>query len=230
MSDNFQTLWAQGSLNQHAINRGLQLIQETGRALPCKVTAVNGSLVTVAFECTFSAEQNGEPTPITLPQVTIPKAESQWLRNPTQVGDVGITVPADTFIGGVSGQGSGVADLGTDYGNLSSLVFLPIAATAFPASPDANRAWLNGPNGVEISDEAQTITIIVDHATGTIQMAGSGTSSGTGVVNETMLQNAMNAVISTIVTWANAHFQAGSNSAPAPSNPTATGSTKTFTT
>lgn len=246
-ADQFNTLWVQQGLNKHAIARASQLIQETGRALPCTVTAVAGSLVTVKFECTFTAYRNGTPTEVTLPQLQLPKAESEWLRAPTQVGDVGLTVPADTFLGGISGLGSGKADLGVSYGNLSTLVWVPVAAMSFSAAPDANKSWLNGPNGAVLSDKARTVSvttdngsgqvtiaaggiaIVLDKASGTVQIAGSGTTSGDAICRQSDLQAAINAVIATLVLWANAHFGAGTNTAVAPSNPTATGSAKTFT-
>lgn len=248
MSDNFQTLWLQDAINQHTTSRALQIVQETGRALPCKVKAVNGSLVTVDFECTFTVTQDGQASPITLPEVTLPIAMSQWLRVPVQIGDVGITQPADTFLGGISGQGSGVADLQTDYGNLSTLVFVPIAATSFPTSPDANKAWINGPNGALLSSADQSVSVscdkttgkitltaggivlVLDKASGTVQIGGSGTSSGDAVIRASDLQSALNALATDLKTWANANFQGGTNSAAAPSVPTASGSAKTFST
>ena len=158
-SDNFTTLWLQSDLNRQAYNKAAQAIIATGRALPCSVTAVNGSLVTVKFEVTG---------PWTLPPLTLPKGESQWLRAPVQVGDVGMTLPAATFLGGISGLGAGVADLGRDYGNLGTLVWIPIAAVSFGAAPDPNKAWLNGPNGAVLSDTAQTVGVSVDHALGLV--------------------------------------------------------------
>ncbi len=149
-SDNFVTLPIQQNLPALATSNAEQAIAQTGRALPCKVLAVNGSLVQVSFEV---------QGPFTLPPLWLPKAESQWARMPTQVGDVGITVPADTFLGGISGQGSGVADMTREYGNMSTLVFVPVAATGFSSSPNANQAWLNGPAGARISDAAQTATV-----------------------------------------------------------------------
>lgn len=246
-ADNFSTLWVQDSLNRHATSKAASAIQQTGRALPCKVTAVNGSLVTVAFEANLTVTVAGQETQITLPPVTLPKAESQWLRNPTQVGDVGFTAPADTFLGGISGQGSGVADLATDYGNMSTLVFVPIAATTFPASPDANKAWVNGPNGAILSDEAQTVSVATDNATGkvtitagsfsiivdktsgTLQIGGSGTASGDALMRASDVQSALNSLATDLKTWANANFQSGTNAAAAPSVPTVTGSSKSFT-
>ena len=109
MADNFAKLWLQSNLNANATNRALQEIERTGQALPCRVTAVAGSIVTVSFEV-----QGG---PWTLPPLTLPKLESEWLRAPTQVGDLGLTIPASTYLGGVAGYG-GVADLTVDYGNM----------------------------------------------------------------------------------------------------------------
>ena len=159
-SDNFTTLWIQSDLNRQAHNKALQAIASTGRALPCTVTAINGSLVTVKFEVT---------SVWTLPPLTLPRGESQWLRAPVQVGDVGMTLPADTFLGGISGQGAGVADLSIQYANLSeTLVWVPVAAVGFGPTPDPNKAWVNGPNGSVLSDTAQTVGVSADHGLGIV--------------------------------------------------------------
>jgi hypothetical protein len=179
-SNDNNTLWFQRSLNKQAANQARMAIARTGRALPCIVTAVFGSLVTVSFEVQGT-------NPYSLPVLTIPKAESQWMRAPTQIGDTGITVPADTSIGGINGAGAGIAQVGVQYGNLSALVFLPVASSAFPASPNANQAWLNGPAGAVLSDEAQTasvtvsanlVTIVAGGKTFTFSSAGFTMSSG----------------------------------------------------
>ena len=159
-SDNATTLWLQSDLNRQAYNKAAQAIAATGRALPCTVVAVNGSLVTVKFEVSSA--------PWTLPNLTLPKGESQWLRAPVQVGDVGMTLPADTFLGGVTGLGAGVADLTKDYGNLATLVWVPVAAVAFGPPPDPNKAWINGPNGSVLSDTAQTVGVSADHGAGVV--------------------------------------------------------------
>jgi len=160
----FDTLWLQPKLLASARNQALQAIQQTGRALPCTVVSVNGSLVTVNFEIA---------SPPTLPQIIIPIAMSQWIRIPVQDGDQGITVPADTFLGGVTGQG-GIADLSVNYGNLSTLVFVPIASTAFAAPPRANIFWGNGPHGARIGDSANATYIDCDPDTGTVTIAAGG--------------------------------------------------------
>ncbi len=150
MASSYSKLWVQQNLNRLATNRALEVMQNTGLgALPVQVTAVDGSMVTVKFEVTG---------PWTLPPVTIPKAESQWVRAPTQVGDFGIAQPAGTFLGGISGLGTGVADLGVNYGNLTTLQFVPVAATSFGAAPSPDQAWVNGPKGSVVSDTSQTAT------------------------------------------------------------------------
>ncbi len=159
--DNAATLWLQSDLNRQARNKALEVVQATGRALPCSVVAVNvegnASLLTVKFEVT------GVPT---LPPLTLPKAESQWLRAPVQVGDVGMTVPCDTFLGGISGFGTGVADTSKDYGNMTTLAWVPIAAASFDPTPDLKKAWMNGPNGFVASDAAQTVGVSADRGLG----------------------------------------------------------------
>ncbi len=147
MANNFAKLWAQKLLNRNAIRRAQAEIQNTGRALPCKVEAISGSILTVSFNV----------SPWILPKIKIPKAESPWIRMPTQIGDKGIVVPADQYIGSVSGLGN---DLDSTPGNLSSLIFLPVSnAQSPPIDPDA--AQIEGPNGaiIQTSDGAAKATV-----------------------------------------------------------------------
>ncbi|KPJ34740.1 hypothetical protein BMUNKI379_11635 [Burkholderia multivorans] len=137
MADNYSKLPLQRSLNRVAIARAAQAIEDTGNALPCRVTKVSGAIVTVEFEMQGTW---------TLPPVTIPKAESPWIRNPTQVGDKGVTMPADAYLGGISGLGGGTADF-RRRGNLSALVFVPVS-NANSAPDDPNAAQVCGPNGM----------------------------------------------------------------------------------
>lgn len=143
MQDNAERLWLQDTLNQLAIKQAAEATEKLGRALPCRVTAVNGSIVTVAFEV--------DSTPWTLPPVTIPKAEGPWIRSPTQVGDFGMTVPSDVYLGGISGLGGGTATM-TRRGNLTALVWVPVAATSF-AAVDTTKAFVSGPTGVVMQTE-----------------------------------------------------------------------------
>lgn len=154
MQNEHLKLWLQGSLNQVAIKQAQQAINRLGRALPCRVTAVNGSIVTVAFEVNAA--------PWTLPPVTIPKAEGPWIRSPTQVGDFGMTVPADVYLGGISGLGGGVANM-TQRAPLTALVWVPVASTNFGAV-NTNAAYISGPDGVVAQDTGGTNILTLDNA------------------------------------------------------------------
>lgn len=172
--DNFEKVWLQDSLARHAQSVAAQAIQQTGRALPCRVVAVDGEMVTVAFEVNAA--------PFTLPQITIPKAGSQWLRVPTQVGDLGMTMPADVYLGGVSGLGGGAATL-VQRGNLTTLVFIPVTNTGWSAAPLANAPWINGPGGAVLSDTAQTAMVKATANELTFSAAGHTlTISSSGIV------------------------------------------------
>jgi len=229
MPDDYQQLWIQRNLNTLAATRAAEAIESTGRALPCQVTAVNGSIVTVKFEVTVPyVMPDGTASTYTLPPLTLPKAESQWMRAPTQVGDFGMTVPADTFLGGISGLGAGVADLGVDYGNLTTLVFVPVAAAGFSAAPDPNKAWVNGPAGAVISDTAQTAAVTVaknlvtiQGGSGPVQLQG-GSGAADGIMNATLTHNALVAFKTAMVT-------AGITGASSIVVPTVTGSSESFT-
>ncbi|QGZ66266.1 hypothetical protein [Paraburkholderia acidisoli] len=101
-----------------------------------------------------------DTTPWTLPPITIPKAESQWLTEPTQIGDEGMTMPADAYLGGISGLGGGNADF-RQRGNLTALVFVPVGNKSF--SPiDPNAAQIQGPNGTILRTTAGASSIVTN--------------------------------------------------------------------
>lgn len=167
MASNYGKVWLQKTSNQLAINRAKQAIENTGRALPCRVVSVNGSIVTVAFEM--------DASPLTLPNITIPKAESAWVRTPTQVGDMGMTMPADVYLGGVSGLGGGVATF-APQGALSTLVFVPVSNANSPPV-DQNAAQIEGPNGAIVQTTTGTLSKIVTDTSGTTITYGSTTAT-----------------------------------------------------
>ena len=182
---NAQRLSFQKSVNNNAIKRASEAIQATGRALPCRVVSVDGAIVTVAFEMNTA--------PWTIPNITIPKAESNWIRMPTQVGDLGMTMPADVYLGGVSHLGGGVADF-TPVTNLSALVFVPISnASSHPSDPNA--AIVQGPNGfIGQTTEGTTSSIVTDvngttvtyaSNTATVNAAGVMASVGSSLIDVT---------------------------------------------
>ncbi len=176
---NFAKLWAQKRINQASIQRANEAIHSTGRALPCRVIAVIGSLVTVGFEVNAGS--------VALPSITIPKAESNWIRNPTQIGDTGITIPSDVYLGIISGQSPVLPSIYVKPGNLSSLVFMPVSNKNSPPS-DPNAAIVQGPNGFigQVVGGASSVianetSITLTFGTSTIVMNASGitiTSAG----------------------------------------------------
>lgn len=165
MAENYDKLWFQQKANQLAINRISQAIENQGYALPCHVVKVTGAVVTVAFDV-----QN---SPQSLPKITIPKAESPWIRMPTQVGDKGVTMPADVYLGGISGIGGGTATM-TRRGNLSTLVFVPVS-NANSAPIDQGAAQIQGPNGVINRTTTGTTSEVATNTSGTTVTFGSNT-------------------------------------------------------
>lgn len=129
-----------------------------GQILPCRVTAVNGAIVTVNFEIEAGNQ--------TFAPVTCPIAESTYVRLPVQVGDFGICISADVRLGGISGLGLGKAPLASPS-NLGGLVFVPIGNKNWSAvDPDAVN--INAPNGAVIRDTGNNTTITLTPSTITI--------------------------------------------------------------
>ncbi|WP_347004209.1 hypothetical protein [Enterobacter roggenkampii] len=139
------------NMNRFAEQKFNEAFQAAGKILPASIVEQNGNMVTVAFEL--------HDTPYVFPNVTIPLFGPQYIRYPMQPGDKGIVIPADTYLGGVSGQGGGVADL-TPPANLSALVYLPISNTEWEAV-DGNVVTIYGPEGVTIRDAGSNTTFLL---------------------------------------------------------------------
>ena len=141
-ADNAQKTPFARALHQFGDAKSQDWLQRLPQRMPCTVTAVNGPLVTVSLD--------GNWAPYALPTLVIPKAESQWAREPVQIGDKGIAIVSDRYQGGQSGQGGGTADL-YQRGNLTDLTFQPISnATWTPV--DQNAYTITGANGVVLQD------------------------------------------------------------------------------
>lgn len=135
------------NLNSNTQARALDQIQLTGKALPCSVVSVSGAIVTVKFEV---------KSIYTLPNVTVPLFGPIYIRYPIQPGDKGVVLPADAYLGGMSGLGGGTASV-TRRANLSALVFLPFGNTDW-ATVDPQAVVIYGPNGVVLEDTQKQTT------------------------------------------------------------------------
>ncbi|EIK2330595.1 hypothetical protein O7N90_004994, partial [Salmonella enterica] len=140
-----------GNMNNFADQKIAAAMQMAGKILPAEVVSQSGKMVTVTFLL--------RDIPYTLPQLTIPLFGPQYIRYPMQKGDKGIVIPADAYLGGVSGLGGGTADL-TPPANLSALVFLPISNTEWE-NVDGQVLTLYGPEGVTIRDAKSNTTFLL---------------------------------------------------------------------
>ena len=124
-----------------------EYMQASGWELPCTVKEISadGLFVTVDFAIT----QGQFP----IPTITIPIAESEYVRLPIQVGTVGITKKISANIGYISGQLDGVSTM-NPYGNLNTaLCFMPVTnKKVFPANANINALLMYGPEGAVIED------------------------------------------------------------------------------
>jgi hypothetical protein len=182
MQEDYGKLWYQDVSNKLGINRALDVMNDSGLSLPCKVVAVNGSIVTV----TFLIRNAGA-----LPNVTIPKAESPYFRMPTQVGDTGIVISSDTILSNVSGLSSDVPDFNKTYGNLSRLIFVPVSNQGAPPT-NQTQAIAESSGGVLLQTSDGNVSLSLTSSGVTIKIGsttwsftGSGLTLSNNVVAET---------------------------------------------
>ncbi|EOW6510874.1 hypothetical protein ACOZXQ_000594 [Cronobacter malonaticus] len=140
-----------GNMNNFADQKISCAMQMAGKVLPASVVERSGHMITVSFLL--------RDIPYTLPQVTIPLFGPEYIRYPMKKGDKGIVIPADAYLGGVSGLGGGIADL-TSPANLSALVFLPTSNTEWE-NVDYNVLTLYGPEGVTLRDAGSNTTFLL---------------------------------------------------------------------
>ena len=148
------------NFTEQSVQEGLSGL---GQVYPCTVKSVGldgsgNAIVTVNFEINPVSSTG---TKITLPPVTIPIAESKYVRIPVQVGDQGIAVSASVRIGGITGLGTGLAPL-SPASNLGALVFMPVSNTAWETL-DPNAVVISASNGAIIrTDDGKAVVTIAD--------------------------------------------------------------------
>lgn len=174
MAGNVQKTPLVSTLNRFAEGKADDANQILGKSLPCSVvTVVSSGVVVVKFEVQSSA------LGATLPNVMVPVAGSEYVRLPLQVGDKGMCVTADAYLGGVSGLGGGVAGL-VQQGNLAALAFAPLGNKSWAPTPSPTAVVLYGVKGggvTLLSDiTGQTVKIVLT-STG-IAITGNVTLNG----------------------------------------------------
>ncbi|MCU6240798.1 hypothetical protein [Enterobacter asburiae] len=140
-----------GNMHSFAAQKIASAMQMAGKILPASVVKRAGNMITVSFLLT--------DIPYTLPQITLPLFGPEYIRYPMQPGDKGIVIPANTYLGGVSGLGGGIASL-TPPANLSALSFLPLSNTEWEAVDD-QVLTMYGPEGVTLRDAGSNTTFLL---------------------------------------------------------------------
>jgi hypothetical protein len=202
--DNSQKTPLARSLNRVAIARVNDAMELLGRALPCSIVSMDetNTIATVSFNVLSS---------FTLPNITIPVLTSQYLRLPLQPGDFGMTVAADVLLGGISGLGSGTAQLNIPPGNLQGLGFIPVGSSKFVSVDDKNKIILYGPNGFEIRDQGNNCSIVGDKNNVTITAK---TTLTLQVGGKTVVINSSGITLDGILWETHEHVTGGVNSGP----------------
>lgn len=140
-----------GNMHSFAANKIAQAQLMAGKVLPAEIVKRTENMVIVQVLL--------RDVPYTIPHLTVPLFGPEYIRYPLQPGDKGILIPADTYLGGISGLGGGTADL-TPPANLSALTFLPISNTEWE-SVDPNVLTMYGPEGVTLRDSGSKTTFLL---------------------------------------------------------------------
>lgn len=148
MNENAKTPFGD-SLNRFTSGKIGDAANLIGKSFPASVIAVNPNktIVSVKFEVKLD-------TPI--PMIQCPVGTSEYVRLPIQKGDKGFVIPADIYMGGMSGIGGGVATL-DQQPNLTNLVWFPCGNIDFSDRGDNDMLVGYGPDGVVLSDKDKVI-------------------------------------------------------------------------
>ncbi len=188
MDSFFEKIWHQTSLRNVSQKLALELAQERGNALPCKIQAVSGQIVTVNFSVL-------DTTPFVLPAIEVPAFGAPWIYLPYQVGDTGVVVPLDAHIDYIAGLSSALPPIHPRVSNLGSLLYVPCGNSSF-APVDANSIQLQGPSGFVMQTQNASVSIIGNGSGITMKVGGntwtftsSGFTMSDGFVAETHQHN-----------------------------------------
>ena len=159
MPDNAQKTPIQTSLQLWGSGQQESFKQLQGKRIPCSVVSVDGTgtIVVVKFEILSDV--------LTLPQVEMPVQTTEYSRAPIRAGTKGYAQASEYYLGGVTDMGGGNAGF-EEQPNLSNLTFVPLGSTSFSDTPNPDWHWVNGPDGVLISNADQTVSLLLTTAGG----------------------------------------------------------------
>lgn len=163
--------------------------RQNGKALPASVQRIDGRIVTVRFEVDCNPA---------LPPLTMPIAESEYVRTPIQPGCKGVAISADVSLEQMAALGSHRPSLMQDTANLGACFFLPLTNAQWEKL-DADTLHLYGVAGTEIVNRLNGQTALrlleeramLTNGSATVSLDGGVTSitSGTIVLNGTVIIN-----------------------------------------
>lgn len=145
MTDNVQKTPLVGSLNAFARNVTGSMQELISKSVPASLVSVDasGTIATIQFEI---------DSVYTIPQVTCPIGFPEFIRFPVTKGTLGYVVPADYYMGGMSGLGGGRAQL-TRMANLANCVWMPVGNKGNDPTLNPNAVVLYGPDGCIITNK-----------------------------------------------------------------------------
>jgi hypothetical protein len=170
MADNALVTPLVFSLPGIAQSRAENQAQVDPQPIPATVTKIMGEMVEV------QVTTQGRGTPFTLPKFIVPQAFSEWIREPTQVGDKGWLIHANYNLGGQSGLGGPSNYYGRS--NLTPMVFRHISQKQFPnnTNRNLNQVFINGPEGTMNQTTDGKYSINVDGKNGQIVLGANGST------------------------------------------------------
>jgi hypothetical protein len=145
--------------------------QQISQPIPVSITKIHGELVQVKIEA------KGRGIPYTIPEFIVPQSFSEWIREPTQVGDKGWLVESNYYLGGMSGLNGGTANY-YDRSNLTNMVFQHISQKQFPhnVNRNLNQVFQNGPEGVMNQTTDGKFFVNVDGKNAQVQLGANGST------------------------------------------------------
>jgi hypothetical protein len=152
MTDNAQKTPTAQYIAQAISKIANRVVSQLGLSLPGQVVSVVGSVITAKFNVTSS--QN-------IPNRKMPMFGPEYIRYPTQPGDLGVAVSVSASLGPASGLGNGMPNLNQAQGNLANLFWMPISSANWSPTDDLNSVVIYGPNGVVLRTQDGTCKISI---------------------------------------------------------------------